>query len=203
MPVHIHAHATCRMPHAHAHVQAVHAERWSWVVVSRAPGELRTYVNGRLCASVKLEATKMKGKAAEKEKDEWDKADGAAGGTDAGGAPSGAKPEIHEKFKVDPSFLALFPSGDEGSEQGGAVRGLAVKYIRVTSKCWSASDIAEELHKVRSADEEAELRESAESSRAQQLALQPLYAKPPPIWLHPAFAAECADPFIAGTPFES
>ena len=33
---------------------AVHAERWCWVVVTRKPGELRTYVNGRLCAMVKL-----------------------------------------------------------------------------------------------------------------------------------------------------
>ena len=43
---------------------------------------------------------------------------------------------------------------------------------------------------------------SALSSRAEQLSLQPLYARPPPIWLHPTFAAEFADPFIADTPFE-
>ena len=43
---------------------------------------------------------------------------------------------------------------------------------------------------------------SALSSRAEQLSLQLLYARPPPIWLHPTFAAEFADPFIADTPFE-
>ena len=30
----------------------------------------------------------------------------------------------------------------------------------------------------------------AEADRALHLSLQPLYAKPPPVWLHPAFAAE-------------
>ena len=56
--------------------------------------------------------------------------------------------------------------------------------------------------KVRSADEEADVIASAQSSRAEQLSLQPLYTRPPPIWLHPTFAAEFADPFIADTPFE-
>jgi hypothetical protein len=55
---------------------------------------------------------------------------------------------------------------------------------------------------VRSADEEADVRASALSNRSEQLSLQPLYARPPPIWLHPTFAAEFADPFIANTPFE-
>ena len=35
-----------------------------------------------------------------------------------------------------------------------------------------------------------------------QLALQSIYAKPPPIWLHPAFAAEFGDAFIGGTGLE-
>ena len=43
---------------------------------------------------------------------------------------------------------------------------------------------------------------AALSSRAEHLSLQSLYARPPPIWLHPTFAAEFADPFIADTPFE-
>ena len=34
------------------------------------------------------------------------------------------------------------------------------------------------------------------------LRLQPLYAKPPPIWIHPAFAAEFGDAFLAGTGLE-
>ena len=67
---------------------------------------------------------------------------------------------------------------------------------------WSPEEIAKELHKVRSADEEAEVAASALSSRAEHLSLQPLYARPPPIWLHPAFAAEFADALVADSPFE-
>jgi hypothetical protein len=42
----------------------------------------------------------------------------------------------------------------------------------------------------------------AEAARFHELSLQPLYARPPPVWLHPAFAAEFGDAFIAGTGLE-
>lgn len=54
-----------------------------------------------------------------------------------------------------------------------------------------------ELNELRGQDEEAEMLEEAEAARSDHLCLQPLYAKPPPIWLHPAFAAEFGVP-IAG-----
>ena len=38
---------------------AIKAERWAWVTVTRKDGELKTYVNGRLCAEVKLEPIKV------------------------------------------------------------------------------------------------------------------------------------------------
>ena len=56
---------------------------------------------------------------------------------------------------------------------------------------------------LRGRDEEKELIDEGEAARFQQLSLQPLYARPPPIWLHPAFAAEFGDAFIAGTGLES
>ena len=58
------------------------------------------------------------------------------------------------------------------------------------------------LHTLRSADEEMDLSAEAEGARVKQLSLGPLYAKPPPIWVHPAFGAEFGDPFIAGTGLE-
>jgi nucleoredoxin len=169
---------------------AVRAERWAWVVVTRKPGEMTTYVNGRACASVKLETPKQakQKKASEEE-----------------GAEAGQKKAaLREKFVLDPAYLALFPTvevEDEGKEV--PLRGLSLKYVRVAAEHWKASQVAEELFKLRSADEEADMREEAEETRQKQLSLQSLYAKPPPVWLHPAFAAEFADPFIAGTPFES
>ena len=76
---------------------AVRAERWAWVTITRKEGELRTYVNGRLCAEVKLqtkedEAKKRKGKEkAEREarggKERADREGGEGG--EGGGAGSG------------------------------------------------------------------------------------------------------------------
>ena len=60
----------------------------------------------------------------------------------------------------------------------------------------------EELTLLRGRDEVAELEEEAEEARAQRLCLSALYAKPPPVWLHPAFAAEFGDAFMAGTALE-
>jgi len=44
-----------------------------------------------------------------------------------------------------------------------------------------------------------ELAEKAGKAQASQMALQSLYAKPPPLWLHPAFIAEFGDAFVSGT----
>jgi thiol-disulfide isomerase/thioredoxin len=175
---------------------AVRAERWCWLVITRKPGELNTFVNGRLCAAVKIEAPKPPEKKEEKEKEKDNE-----GKPKEEDAAAGPKPQLQEKFVLDPQFIALF-AGGEGGVAEAAVRGLAIKYLRITSKVWRQDEISEELHKVRSADEEAELSSAADKSRASKLCLQDLYAKPPPVWLHPAFAAEFADPFIAGTAFE-
>ncbi|KAL3933725.1 MAG: hypothetical protein SGPRY_000159 [Prymnesium sp.] len=88
---------------------AVHAERWSWIVVTRKPGQLRTYVNGRLCADIKLEAGK---KEKAKESKEEEQADGANNAS-----VSGPKPQLQEKFVIDPQFLALFSRDDTGKDQ--------------------------------------------------------------------------------------
>jgi hypothetical protein len=91
---------------------AAHAERWNWIVVTRKPGELLTYVDGRLCASVKLEAPK-------KDKEEAKKAEEEAqgGGEDKAAGP---KPQLQEKFVIDPQFLALFAVEDAAAGREGA-----------------------------------------------------------------------------------
>lgn len=179
---------------------AVHAERWSWIVVTRKPGELKTYVNARLCADIRLESAAKrdeKGRTATQQL----ATDAADAAKDDGRSPAAKdrKPlQATEKFVLDPQFLALFADGDGRADKDQPPRGLAIKYLRVTSAVWTPSEVAEELHKIRSADEDAELLAKAEHSRALHLSLQPLYAKPPPMWRHPTFAAECIDPFIAG-----
>lgn len=65
------------------------------------------------------------------------------------------------------------------------------------------TQVREEINALRGRDAENDLHEEAQQARSQQLSLQSLYAKPPPVWLHPAFAAEFGDAFIAGTGLEA
>ena len=60
----------------------------------------------------------------------------------------------------------------------------------------------ESLHALRNRDEFAETTDEAADAALRHLTLQSLYARPPPVWLHPAFAAEFADAFVAGTGLE-
>ena len=134
---------------------------------------------------------------------------GGASGGGKGGKEGTSPPE---RFCVDPQHLALFatregePGGGGGASGGGAdegERGLALRFIKLVSTTWTEEQVREELNSMRGRDEEAEMQEEADHARSQQLSLQPLYAKPPPVWLHPAFAAEFGDAFIAGTGLES
>ena len=58
------------------------------------------------------------------------------------------KAQLQEKFVLDPQFLALFACDGSGKEQSHV--GVAIKYIRVTSKVMEQKEIAEELHRHRS-----------------------------------------------------
>ena len=76
------------------------------------------------------------------------------------------------------------------------------RYARIASGAWREEEVREQLHRLRSADDEADAAVAYDAARFQALSLQPLYAKPPPVWMHPAFAAEFADGFIGGTGLE-
>jgi hypothetical protein len=195
---------------------AVRAERWAWLTITRKEGELRTYVNGRLCAEVKLVSAKEEAQKKKEEEAKRKKADGGgrdpdgdgADGDGGGGGGRGKEPVKlpQEKFCVDPKQLALFATAEADADADadaldaeGAERGICVQFVKLESKCWGAEAVRDELSTQRGRDEEAELDADADEARALQLTLQPLYAKPPPIWLHPAFAAEFGDAFIAGT----
>jgi hypothetical protein len=109
---------------------AVRAERWAWVAVTRKKGELKTYVNGRLCAEIKLDSSKLLDKsklkpagtarAAEEGVEKEVEKEGKGGGGGKGGkdgAQHGAPPP--ERFCLDPQHVALFAA------RGGAVLGAA------------------------------------------------------------------------------
>ena len=205
---------------------AVRPGRWAWLVVTRSgDNEVTTYVNGRLCAKINASVAQPKegkgsagpgrggdgggdasravdeggGKTGE---EEGTAADGNGNGKCSKGGKSGKPEQLPQRLRVDPQHLALFPppASADGADEGE--RGLSLRYLKLTSECWDAEEVRKQLDALRSQDEEAELEEEAERARLAQLTLQPLYARPPPVWLHPAFAAEFGDAFIAGTGLE-
>ncbi|KAL3933815.1 MAG: hypothetical protein SGPRY_000113, partial [Prymnesium sp.] len=182
--------------------------------------ELRTYMNGRLCAEVKLQTKAEKVQAMEKAKKKKKATEDAKEGE-----KETKKVVPVERFCIDPKHLALFaanPVSADGEVEGeaGAERGLSVQFVKLEAKCWGAETVRAQLNELRGQDEEAELFDDSEAARSERLCLQPLYAKPPPIWLHPgapplsaplpvsrdvhlSFAAEFGDSFIAGTALEN
>lgn len=66
----------------------------------------------------------------------------------------------------------------------------------------AANQVREELLKIRNSDEFADDRDAFREAVADRLSLQPLYGKPPPVWLHPTFCAAFADHAIKGTSLE-
>ena len=145
---------------------AVRAERWAWIAVTRNDGELRTYVNGRFCAEVKLETKlpKRKPNSRDDEKEEGGKESGKESGKSQA-----------ERFCIDPQHLALFCAREGGEEDNSAEageRGLALKYVKLVTTCWSEEQLRDEIVALRGRDEEADLAEEADKERFEQLSLQ-------------------------------
>ena len=69
-------------------------------------------MNGRLCSDIKLESVKKD------KKDDKPKAEEGEGDEGKDGAATvGPKPQLQEKFVLDPQFLALFASDGSGKDQ--------------------------------------------------------------------------------------
>ena len=197
---------------------AVRAERWAWVTITRKDDTLRTYVNAIPCATVSLKPdaeggkdehgkpTRKPGKKklpeGEEEEDEEEDHHEQSKGKEAKQTKE-AKPR--EKFLLDRNGVAFFAEllseEQAAAREGGAERGLSVRYLSVvTGQCWDEETIRQRLHALRVRDEEDEVTEAVLLARQKQLTLKALYEKPPPIWMHPGFAAEFGDAFIGGTP---
>ena len=138
--------------------------RWQRVVVtmSTTKGEMRTYVNSKLCAVVEA------------------KDRGAIGIRDG-------------RFALDPTQVMLF-----GSIEPNFMPGACIKYASV-----ERGALSEEQVKEQSAQNklysfwEVEQAKSKEAERA-EFSLQPLYKRPPPMWMHPAFLCEFGEAFLGG-----
>ena len=197
---------------------AMRAERWGWIVVTRSGNDVVTYVNGRVCAKIDVTVKQPKAKGDSKVGGEGKKKKNpSADGNDAdddGKKGEGEKDKaggesmkLPERLCIDPQHLALFAPDetltDKGDQGDQGERGLAVRYLKLSTSLWDPEQVRREMDALRGRDDDADLREEAEEARLQHLSLQPLYAKPPPIWVHPAFAAEFGDAFIGGTGLES
>ena len=110
--------------------------------------------------------------------------------------------EAQEQFCIDPTKMALFhrtgpAEAAAGSEASGSpeddARGLWLRYIRISTSCWTEQEIRRQMDDLRAPDEEREVVREAARSQAQQLVLDSLHQITVPIWGHPAFAAEFGD----------
>jgi thiol-disulfide isomerase/thioredoxin len=188
---------------------ALKAEQWTWVTVTRqtdSPNgpELRTYVNGRLCAAVKLEPIKVVDSAADEE-----------------GKKGEGKTRPSDAFVIDPTDFAIFlpRGGDEAGEDGTRAGvdpsvheftgldaeqdGLVhVKYVSLVCEFMDEAKIKDSIHELRATDEFMDAKDEAQEEKWEHLILFKLYAKPPPVWLHPCFSGLFGDPFVEGTGLE-
>ena len=192
---------------------ALKAERWAWVTVTRKEGELRTYVNGRLCAVVALEPVKVNESAGGDEEGK---------GKDKKAPKKGeGKTRANDAFAIDPVDFALFlprvsddaagdlpgsktdPSAPEFLGLDAELEGiLHVKYVSLVCEDLDEDKIREAIHELRATDVFMDAKDEAQEEKWEHLMLHKLYAKPPPMWLHPCFSGLFGDPFVEGTGLE-
>ena len=131
---------------------AVRAERWAWIVITRSKNELRTYVNGRPCAKIDVSVQQPgKGKGADeggKKKAPRPDGEEEAPHGKSGEAMGTASKEkrLPERLCIDPTHLALFPpaangSGAEADGSDGGERGLALRYVKVSTVAWTPEEV--------------------------------------------------------------
>ena len=137
---------------------AVRAERWAWVTITRKGDELKTYVNGLLCAKVSIKSDapgqesdrgrrkKRKGSLKRRDGDE-DEDEDEQGGRAHEGTPAAPK----DKFALERQGCALFaqpidPDAPPTERSDGEERGLMLRYLSVhTNANWSEEEIRARL----------------------------------------------------------
>eukprot|EP01038_Epipyxis_sp_PR26KG_P004031 gene4031-5768_t len=103
-----------------------------------------------------------------------------------------------ERFSLDPDNLYLFSSAQNGMMPGG----ILIRTVRVEKKFATDQDVKANraLDKVLSRFDEERKKEVEEQRKG--LSLAPLFPKPRPMWVAPAFVAIFGDAFIEKTTLE-
>ena len=177
--------------------------------MSDGVGVLKTYVNGKLCADVKLEPLKVDEKSGAMENR---KGNESGRKKEPGQGKGDGKTRGNDAFAIDPHDFAMFlprakeseDAEDEAVAQFGPSSDdtgctVHIKYASFLCEVLDEHALRKKVHSLRSADEFLDAQDEAEEARSHHLSLYKLYAKPPPAWLHPCFAALFGDAFVEGT----
>ena len=147
-------------------------ERWAWVAITRKRDLLRTYVNGSLCAEVKLKDTSggaddkeepsmppkpsgspadameslaaMRKKWQQEQKKAKEQAAARQKAQEGADAADGKEAEASPvgRFCIDPQHLALFGVTEAEDGDEPTERGLALRYVQLVPECWSQARLA-------------------------------------------------------------
>eukprot|EP00954_Amorphochlora_amoebiformis_P013218 1037681-Amorphochlora_amoeboformis.AAC.1 len=110
-----------------------------------------------------------------------------------------AKPVLNQRdgrFAMACSHIRLFHNEKKAFEKA------QVRYVEVRGQCYSEEKVKENNFTNRIYSAYLEEEEEKKRKLFSALSLQPLYKKPPPIWMHPAFCAEFGDAYLQGTGLE-
>lgn len=103
-----------------------------------------------------------------------------------------------ERFAVTPSNVVLFASKKEQF-----MPGVRVRFVEFRNSTMTQEQVQEQarMNKVFSYWEIAN--EADEEKMFENMSLQSLYKRPPPVWIHPVFLGQFGDTYISGTGLES
>jgi hypothetical protein len=98
------------------------------------------------------------------------------------------------RFALSAEAMLLF-----GSNKDSTMPGLKVKLVEITVGTMTAEEVKENARKNRVYSAYAAEHEAQLKKMEKELSLQPLFAKPPPVWVHPAFLVRNMEAFLGNT----
>eukprot|EP01087_Luapelamoeba_hula_P004848 TRINITY_DN1482_c0_g1_i1.p1 TRINITY_DN1482_c0_g1~~TRINITY_DN1482_c0_g1_i1.p1 ORF type:complete len:4317 (-),score=602.49 TRINITY_DN1482_c0_g1_i1:51-13001(-) len=101
------------------------------------------------------------------------------------------------RFAVSTDSIVLF-----GSTRDDLMPGLRIKYFEFRPSVLSPEQVKESTNLNRIYSYWEVEKEQEERRKFENLSLQSLYKRPPPVWIHPAFLGEFGDAFLEGTGLE-
>ena len=102
------------------------------------------------------------------------------------------------RFSLAPDSVTLF-----ASTKAALMPGLLVRFVEVRASTQSKEAVQESVNANRVFSYWENEQEEAKTARYAALSLAPLYKKPPPFWIHPAFLGQMGDAFLEGTGLDS